>query len=180
MIYCLILGPLENRAWGKTNLPTLYLGGAIPGSKSKGKREMNPEKREIKHSVLHYQAGHNYTTKHSWVLVSQETIWEHCIPEQFTGRRGERWRSTCLPASSHLLFLIGQSSPQGARTPPYFPVVTWPSGQLLDMPKPMSAEGASSEWVIEQERASKNQEHSLPAHLQPHRLYGQTSTCHGG
>ena len=180
MIYCLILGPLENRAWGKTDVLTLYLGGAIPGSKSKGKREMNPEKRESKHNVVHYQAGHNYTTKHSWVLVSQETIWEHCISEQCTGRMGERWRSICLPASSRLLFLIGQNSPQGARTPPLLPSCYLALWAATGHAKAYVS-GGGFLWVTYRARESQqNKDHSLPAHLQPHRLYGQTSTCHGG
>lgn len=120
MIYCLIPGLPENRAWGKTVVLTRYLRGVIPGSKSERKKEMNPEKRGIKYKVVHYPAGHSYTRKHSWVLISQETIWRHCISEQCMGRRGERWRSICLPASSHLSFLNGQRSPQRTLTPPYF------------------------------------------------------------
>ena len=59
---------------------------------NEGKGKINPENRGSKYSVVHYQAGHSYTRKHSWVLISQETNREPCISEQFLGRRGGRWR----------------------------------------------------------------------------------------
>lgn len=146
MIYYLIPGPLENRAWGNTSTRSLHLWGCNT-RKQKWREKGNESIKEGKiYKVVHYcwpqlrektQLG-----AHSW-YSSLQKLHGNIASQNSSGGRGGR--SIYLPVSSHLLFFVGQILPTGTRTPPYFLVVTQPSGQLLHMPKPMSAKGASSE-----------------------------------
>lgn len=161
MIYCLIPIPIEPEA----KLICSLLGGGVPfqEARARGKGKWIQGKQMQRGALPSWPHLHQKMQLGTQLWSSLlKKLYGNITPQKnwWEGRKG-KYLFACFFTST--LSCWSKFTPRGTNSP-YLLVVTWPFEQLLDMPKLMSARGPSSEWAMDQERASrnqsKNQEHS--------------------